>query len=88
MQEILLDERDFASLADVHELLADQLDFPDYYGQNLAALWDCLGDLSDPVTFIVYRADAGQQREWFDRLVHVLQRANEHLGAVKTIIVR
>lgn len=86
MQEILLDERDFSSLADVHELLADQLDFPDYYGQNLAALWDCLGDLSDPVTFIVYRADAGQQRDWFDRLVRVLQRASEHLDAVETIV--
>lgn len=86
MQEILLNERDFASLADVHNLLADQLDLPDYYGQNLSALWDCLGDLSDPVTFIVYRADAGQQREWFDRLIYVLQRASEHLDAVETII--
>ena len=29
---------------DIHEILKKSLDFPDYYGANLDALWDCLTD--------------------------------------------
>ena len=87
MLEIILDERDFASPSDVHELLADQLDFPNYYGQNLSALWDCLGDLDDDVSFIVIRIDdAAARQEWFDRLVRVLVRADEQLDNIQTIV--
>ena len=32
----------------LHQALADQLGFPDYYGHNLHALNDCLSDLSIP----------------------------------------
>ncbi|MDO5499865.1 MAG: barstar family protein [Propionibacteriaceae bacterium] len=50
------------------------LGFPDYYGQNLDALWDCLTDLTEPTVlvwegwqdFAVYHAD-----DWA-RLRHVL----------------
>ena len=87
MLEIILVESDFRSPAEVHEFLADELDFPGYYGQNLAALWDCLGDLDDPVRFIVSRADdAGGRSDWFDRLVTVLLRADDQLDVVETIV--
>lgn len=87
MLEIILEESDFASLAEVHELLADQLDFPSYYGQNLAALWDCLGDLDEEVHFIVSRNDDEASRcEWFDRLVRVLTRADEQLDSIETTV--
>ena len=29
---------------EIHEVLKRDLDFPDYYGGNLDALWDCLTD--------------------------------------------
>lgn len=32
--------------AGMHRALADLLDFPDYYGRNLDALNDCLGDVA------------------------------------------
>ena len=41
---------DLAGAADasgLHTALATALDFPDYYGRNLDALNDCLGDLAD-----------------------------------------
>ncbi len=33
----------------LHAALAEALDFPDWYGANLDALYDCLQDLDDPV---------------------------------------
>ena len=35
---------------DVHQIIKDELDFPDYYGMNWDAFWDCLTDMvSDPI---------------------------------------
>lgn len=38
-----------ATQEDLHAYLKRKLDFPDYYGANLAALADCLSDLCNPV---------------------------------------
>lgn len=35
--------------AQLHNLLVDALAFPDWYGGNLDALYDCLTDLEDAV---------------------------------------
>ena len=35
------------SAAELHQLLAETLSFPDWYGNNLDALYDCLTDLSE-----------------------------------------
>ena len=38
----------WASAADLHESLKKELAFPDYYGRNLNALDECLGDMDIP----------------------------------------
>ena len=30
-----------------HQIIKDELDFPNYYGKNWDALWDCLTDMVD-----------------------------------------
>ena len=30
---------------EVHQIIKDELDFPDYYGCNWSAFWDCLTDM-------------------------------------------
>jgi hypothetical protein len=42
-----LDVGAWASAAEMHTDLAAALDFPDYYGRNLDALADCLGDVAE-----------------------------------------
>ena len=32
----------------IHNYIAEKLDFPDYYGKNLDALYDCLTDIDTP----------------------------------------
>ena len=37
-----------SSQDDLHEYLARELDFPEYYGNNLSALADCLSEICEP----------------------------------------
>lgn len=47
MKQITLDGNILADAALVHDYLKEQLQFPEYYGKNLDALFDCLTDLDD-----------------------------------------
>ncbi len=38
--------------SEIHEIIKEAFDFPDYYGKNLDALWDCLTDLSGEVIHV------------------------------------
>lgn len=42
MKNILIDGNEIKNAKDIHTLLATQLDFGRYYGNNLDALWDML----------------------------------------------
>lgn len=42
MDIYVFDGKDFTSERRMHEIFKEKLDFPDYYGMNLDALWDCL----------------------------------------------
>ena len=47
MRVAIIDGNTVASMADLHTTLAQQLNFPDWYGSNLDALHDCLCDLHE-----------------------------------------
>lgn len=50
----MIDGRDFENIEVLHDVLKDKLDFPDYYGRNLDALWDCLTGWMDlPLTLVL-----------------------------------
>lgn len=49
MTQITVNCTGLEAKAQLHNLLADALSFPDWYGNNLDALYDCLTDLEAPV---------------------------------------
>ncbi|RCX32409.1 MULTISPECIES: barstar family protein [Bacillus amyloliquefaciens group] len=53
MEIVIIDGKDVTSTETLHRILKDQLDFPDFYGENLNALWDCLtGWIEYPLTLV------------------------------------
>ena len=47
MKQITLNGNVLADAAKVHDYLMETLEFPEYYGKNLDALYDCLTDLEN-----------------------------------------
>ena len=46
-REYILDCEKMTDRKSTHEYIAQQLDFPDYYGKNLDALFDCLTEMDE-----------------------------------------
>lgn len=71
-----------------HDHLARRLKLPNWYGRNLDALSDCLGEISEPTT-ILFRNTARLKESLGDygaRLLSVLTdaaEANENITLVK-----
>ena len=51
--EIVLDARRFKGRTRAHAYLKEALRLPDYYGKNLDALYDCLGDIGEETVIVV-----------------------------------
>ena len=51
--EHIIDFSGVTSAEAFHNLLAQKLDLPDWYGHNLDALYDCLTELPEPVNLIL-----------------------------------
>ncbi len=75
MRELILHEHDFCSVEQLHQFLKRELQFPAHYGENFAALSDCLGDISQPTRLVVYR-DNSVAQPWFDKACAVMGRAS------------
>ena len=58
MKEIVIHCAAIGSMAEIHELLARELEFPTWYGRNLDALHDCLTALCEEtkITFLHFPA--------------------------------
>jgi ribonuclease inhibitor len=78
---VLIDGSTIHTEADIHRLLASQLGFPPYYGNNVHALWDCLTvDVERPVDVLWINSEASRAvlgDEAFERLKGVLVRVME-----------
>ena len=44
-EKYILDFTNVKTLVDIHVILDKEFDFPDYYGANWDAFWDCITDV-------------------------------------------
>lgn len=84
MQEVYVNGSDFDNLEEVHEYLAEELDFPGYYGKNLSALYDVLTDISEEIKITMDLSDIrdGSFLREMERMTEVMEDAagdNEYL---------
>lgn len=82
MEIAIIDGKDVTSTEALHRILKDQLDFPDFYGENLNALWDCLtGWIELPLTLVWKNFDISQKELGSDAddVLRILKKAQAEL---------
>ena len=79
MKQITLDGNVLSDATAVHDYLMKMLEFPEYYGKNSDALYDCLTDLDDIEIFITQPEEDGAIFQKVLRVFKAAGRANESL---------
>lgn len=82
MQIIMLDGKEMINEIKTHQILKEKLDLPDYYGENLDALWDCLtGWVSLPLTIVWsnFKDSKKQLGNFADELLQTFKEAKDEI---------
>ncbi len=67
----------------LYERIMEGLDFPDYCGMNLDALWDCLTDMIGhgvEITFENFDCMEKYDKEYAEKLCEILERSKHFAG--------
>lgn len=76
MRRIELDITNIHTVRALHVYLAYRLNLPAYYGANLDALYDVLGDVAEPTELLLFGEPAGEEMAaYLPRLTRVLEDA-------------
>ncbi len=92
MRKIELDFNVPHTREQVHEYLKDKFDFPDYYGNNLDALYDCLTEITVPtaVGMVFPYTDFDEEDHdliaYYDKIKRVFRDAEEDNGQLAVFI--
>lgn len=76
---VILDARKMGTKEEAHTYLQQIFSFPDYYGRNLDALYDCLSEIRSLSVYILHAGEAG---EYFEKVLSVF----EDLECAKLIV--
>lgn len=50
MMKIIIDGKEIKNILQIHQLFVDELNFPNYYGYNFDALYDCLSSINEDIS--------------------------------------
>ena len=80
MKHITIDCTLIPDKATLHQALAQALNFPDYYGNNLDALYDCLTDIREDTTLALRHFNSMDSfRGGFLAVLEEAEQENPHL---------
>ena len=85
MMQLTLSGGEITDIAELHRVIAAQLGFPEWYGGNLDALYDCLTDVSKPTEITVKNSGAltaslGGYASAFEEVLRQSARENENIS--------
>lgn len=73
-----IDFRSVKYYLEMHRIIKEALDFPDYYGENWDAFWDCLTDMiGDKIHIEILGLDVIEQKFGIDisnKMIKILKR--------------
>ena len=73
MEKILIiREQDFRSKKKTLEYRASELEFPEWFGNNLDALMDCLTDVWEPTNIALDPLPDEEPRSWYSDICEVI----------------
>ena len=73
MKKITLDFENISGKEEMHRYLAEKFEFPDYYGKNLDALFECLTDIAEPTAVNIVNAI----NDYDEQIINVITSAEE-----------
>ena len=73
MKKITLDFENISGKEEMHKYLAEKFEFPDYYGGNLDALFECLTDIAEPTAVNIINAI----NDYDEQIINVITSAEE-----------
>lgn len=73
MKKITLNFENISNKEEMHKYLAEKFEFPDYYGKNLDALFECLTDIAEPTAVNIINAI----NDYDEQIINVITSAEE-----------
>lgn len=84
MRICVLDGEEIGNKEKLHEMLAEALDFPNWYGKNLDALYDCLTDGREETEIVLRNRELLRERlgRYAELFFKVLSRAEQECAHI------
>ena len=73
MRNIVLDFTGCSHWSKIHKIIKESFDFPDYYGENLSALWDCLDGYCSHRLQVYIKGIDTLTEEYFEYMKKILE---------------
>ena len=87
MKTVRIEFRSVETKKDAHKAIKEALGFPDYYGGNLDALYDCLTEFcADTLIVIRYSSALKKLGEYGESLLQTFKDAEEAVSSLSVVV--